>query len=470
MNSVVDKNSLSFINARLQPVFWYGYLALLVVISFLTHRFESVGWLFYCAAFYLYAALYCMAVAFGMRCGWSTIKNARWVLICLLISIVWLFVQLVLPVNSWPVNFFMVEGLSVPEWFQLEKKITVNPQKTRWLMFTYIFTLSWFLISLAVVDNRRRIKQLVLVVLGVGVVHASAAIYTMYLDVHLVDQSLIDGHFRVARGWFVNRNHFAGFINLTLVGVVIYFLQFKLRLRTNSLSHMLLNEALSTRVLYWAAMVLMLVALIMSQSRGGLGSLLLAGLLVSIFVLQSNFRIRKMVWLLGVLCLVMILMAFFGQDLLTRLFNESFSLGERVLQWKLTWFAVQKSWLFGYGGGSYGTIFRIFREHADLRPVIFNQSHNDYLQLWLEQGLLGMFLWLVTLGLVFNSAINSLRVTQSQFSAMLLTAVVIVLLAALLQAGVDFNLQIVNIRCYLFVIITLIFAIKATEKSVQNYE
>jgi hypothetical protein len=35
----------------------------------------------------------------------------------------------------------------------------------------------------------------------------------------------------------------------------------------------------------------------------------------------------------------------------------------------------------------------------------------------------------------------------------------VVLFAALLQSGVDFNLQILNIRCYFFVIMSLAFSV-----------
>ncbi|NNC98791.1 MAG: hypothetical protein HKN85_01280, partial [Gammaproteobacteria bacterium] len=120
--------------------------------------------------------------------------------------------------------------------------------------------------------------------------------------------------------------------------------------------------------------------------------------------------------------------------------------------------AIQRAWLFGYGGGSYETVFQYFREYSQFRQVSFNQSHNDYLHLWLEQGLLGLLLWLAALVLAIRHAVITIRATGSTLIKAVSAAALLVLTAALLQSGVDFNLQIVNIRSLFFVIIALLYS------------
>ena len=139
-------------------------------------------------------------------------------------------------------------------------------------------------------------------------------------------------------------------------------------------------------------------------------------------------------------------------------------MGERTIQWQITLSAILQVPISGYGGGSYGTVFQVFREYSELREVIFNQSHNEYLHICLEQGLIGLTLWLLLISIVFRSALRSLSRTSSSLTKSVLLSSILVLAAALMQATVDFNLQIVNIRIYFFAIMAMIFAVPSTSQ------
>jgi len=153
-------------------------------------------------------------------------------------------------------------------------------------------------------------------------------------------------------------------------------------------------------------------------------------------------------------------MLYFGKDLLLR-FSTDALLGERLSQWTLTWQAIEQAWLLGYGGNSYADVFQIFRGDQDFRQVVFNQAHNDYLHIWLEQGLVGLALWLGLLSIALRAAFRGFTNSASQLSRAVLISVAVVLIAALAQSAVDFNLQILNIRVYFFVIMSLVFSVPA---------
>lgn len=90
-------------------------------------------------------------------------------------------------------------------------------------------------------------------------------------------------------------------------------------------------------------------------------------------------------------------------------------------QWRLTAWAgarvmVRQKPLLGWGIGSYPRYQNLFThmgrpaEVVDREgPTILDETHNSYLQLWAETGLIGLGLWLLFLASFFVVAISSLR-------------------------------------------------------------
>ena len=447
----------SYANRALASACWYAYLIFLVLISFLVHRYDTASWLYLSTGFYLLISVYGLTVLFGSRCNWLALKKAWVIICCLFVSLVWLFLQTCIPVEN-ALNSTLGITQSAPPWFAPSRHLSVVPDKTRWLLFTNIFTFAWFVFTLALLNNRRRVRQLLWTLLAIGTTHAGIAIFAMQSGLFLTDIAQLDGHFQVARGWFVNRNHFAAFMNICLVGGIYAIASQLIKNNQQKPLLALINQVLSPRVFVLAAVLTIVIAILMSQSRGGIVSLVVAVLaVVSIFSRQRLYHSGHWRQLLLLSVLFIGLLFVFGQDLVTRFSTQSLSLGERITQWSITLDAIKQSWLFGYGGGSYGTVFQLFREYADLRQVSYNQSHNEYLHIWLEQGFIGLSLWLVTLLLVVRQLVLTIPNLRSDFIRCVLMAASIGFTAAILQAGVGFNLQIVNIRCNFFVIIALIF-------------
>ena len=98
------------------------------------------------------------------------------------------------------------------------------------------------------------------------------------------------------------------------------------------------------------------------------------------------------------------------------------------------------------------------RGYNDLRDVLYDQAHNDYLHIWLEQGLVGLSLWMAFLVFSIYTAVIGLANSSSTLINAIVISGVIVVFAALLQSLVGFNLHIINIRFYFFAIIALIIA------------
>ena len=53
-------------------------------------------------------------------------------------------------------------------------------------------------------------------------------------DVLLVAREQLDGHYHAARAWFVNRNHYAAFLNLTSIASFAYLIKVHIESKRNT--------------------------------------------------------------------------------------------------------------------------------------------------------------------------------------------------------------------------------------------
>jgi len=464
MSSLISlrKQGLAIFDALI----WYTYLLLLVAVSFVNDYYSSQAWLLLSGCLYVLSALCALSAINGGRCNWYGLMSAKYAVMVLLAMLTLLLLQMTISLGQHTEFLLLDNSLfdgEVPEWFQPHERWSVVPEKTRWLFNSELLIFAMFVLSIALVCSRRRLKQFLAVLLIVGLFHSLIGISAKYLAMHLIDVKQLDGHFGAARAWFVNRNHFASFISLCLLGALAF--QFKVFMSQSQLRFrsMLVDQLLSYRAVYALGLTVGIIAIVLSQSRAGFLAFILSLFIVLIGFGRDSIRAigfsrRKLV--LPMLIVVTVVVAYFGTDLLTR-FSSNSLLGERVAQWRLTWEAIKPAWLFGYGGNSYADVFQIFRGYQDFRQVVFNQSHNDYLHIWLEQGLLGLALWLGFLMLLIRMACINIVNTSSNLVRATLISVVVVSLAALAQSSVDFNLQILNIRYYFFAIMSLVFSVPA---------
>ncbi len=460
-----DSHQLSRAIPILDAFIWYSYLLILIAVSFLNGFYSSKIWLFVSACIYCLCVLCAFSAINGGRCNWRGLIAAKYMLVLLAAMLVLLLLQMAIPI-SYPMEHLLFSNSlfdgTPPEWFQPNARWSIVPHKTRWLFTSEILIFSIFTLSIVLLVSRRRLKQLLFVFLLVGLTHALIGIFAKYGQLSLVDTKQLDGHFSAARAWFINRNHFAAFVSLCLVGALAYQLKNLASQTRRSFRSLFINQLLSFKSVYLLGLIVGLVGLVLSQSRAGFLSLLVSMFLVFLSVgkttLANTIKLQRRSVLLPIGVIVTTILVYFGGELLTRFSSDSL-LGERTAQWSLTWQAIKPVWLIGYGGNSYADVFQTVRGYEDFRQVLFNQAHNDYLHIWLEQGLLGLSLWLGLLMLAIRNAYIGIANTTSTLVSATLISSLVVIFAALAQSLVDFNLQILNIRYYFFVIISLLFSV-----------
>jgi len=171
---------------------------------------------------------------------------------------------------------------------------------------------------------------------------------------------------------FVNKNHFACWINMVI---------------PVSLGIGLMAKTIQKKVRYLFFGVAMSVIMFYSLSRGGVMSLF-AGIFVFIFVMLNNRVPKKRLipFFLFILALG-IFLAYVGiMPLMQRFAQIDITTEERIVIWKATLGAFLDFPVFGSGLGTYSHIFKMYHP-----PTwwVYDYAHNDYLQFLLEAGCAG---------------------------------------------------------------------------------
>ena len=227
-------------------------------------------------------------------------------------------------------------------------------------------------------------------------------------------------------GPFVNRNHFAG-----LIGMLIPL----------GLGLAITQREKEKKLLFGFMTVIMAVSLFFSLSRGGTISFFTGVALFMVLMFQYDKGSRKL-WMIGffvtvVLCYVIYL----GIDpLIERFYKTDISSEERIVVWSATWTAVRDFWLTGSGLGSFINIFPLYSPPS-VQGGVYDYAHNDYLEFFLETGLVGTIFLVVFLALLLYTVIkNPLRSRIGVLRAAALTSAFTMMVHSIF----DFNLHILS--------------------------
>ncbi|MGE3104288.1 MAG: O-antigen ligase family protein [Lysobacterales bacterium] len=327
------------------------------------------------------------------------------------------------------------------------------------------------------VRSRRRARWLLLAVFASGVAEALLAIGVALSGggLHWLGHRLGDGG--NASGTLINRNHFAGLLELAgaagfgllASGIAAHPDALSLRERIRRIGHALLGERFAVR----AGLALVVVALVLSRSRmGNVG--LFFGLTVAGLAALAWWRPlpRLLLWLLLSILVVdvAVLGAWVGVDKVAERLAETRivavelapadpaeptasaavtadrpvrlepSDAERWTVARATWTLWRQRPLLGHGAGSFRVLFPAVKPASV--QLFYEHAHNDYLELLVERGLLGLGLWLLAVLTPLALALRVLRRHQDSLHRGLAVASIAAGSALLLHGLVDFNQQI----------------------------
>ena len=242
-------------------------------------------------------------------------------------------------------------------------------------------------------------------------------------------------------GPYVNRNHFAGFVELVI---------------PISLVPLALGKVRRER---WFLVSLFAVvpigALFLSASRGGIVSFAVELAVLLLWVLLRRATAKHLLSLAGVFLLAFLMISWLGVRQALQRFSAMQSLevteGKRASMAADTWHIFLDHPVIGTGLGTLQIVFPRYETNYDAKLV--NHSHNDYLEALAETGLLGAFCCAWFVGLFLFGSLRRLAKPHSAFAATLQLSALVACLGFLSHSLVDFNLHIPG-NALLFLLIT----------------
>lgn len=305
-----------------------------------------------------------------------------------------------------------------------------------------------FFLALALGGTRERARLLALMLVLSGLVQA---LYGGLMHLSGADLEIFGAriaHAAHASGGFVNRNHLAGFLEITLalgIGLMIGALRDtgprSWRQFWRDIAQLLLSLKAPLRIF----LVVMVIALVMTRSRMGntafLSSLLVAGAVA--LVLSRHATRSTVIFIASLVAIDLVVVgAWFGVEKTVQRIQETTQaeVEERVEPSVYAAQMLRHYPVFGSGPGSFYTAFTRYRG-PDIKPF-YDHAHNDYTEILVESGVLGVLLvgslplWALVLGVL------TLARRRDPLARGFAFAVLMGVCALALHSTVDFNLQI----------------------------
>ena len=274
---------------------------------------------------------------------------------------------------------------SIPVW----ESISCSPRKAlTWWVFLVSLGL-FFIVLYNFCQDRKMLKRIVFIMIGIGLIEAAyGLIQALVPSMGVLWVDYVKDYLGTARGTFINRNHFAGFIEM------IWPLALGLTLaqtgRMHSLKVALGSDRLNRQALMALVIIVLLLALILTRSRAGIFSGLIGFLTFSIMARTGlkDAALQTRLLFGGIIVLLCIFTMSIGVGpILDRFLIIGGDGYSRMDIWRDS-LPIIKKYPLGIGLGNYEYVFAVHNQ-SFISGKTVTHAHNDYLQLLIETGWIG---------------------------------------------------------------------------------
>lgn len=262
-----------------------------------------------------------------------------------------------------------------------------------------------------------------------------------------------------ATGTYVNRNHFAGYLEMSLAIGIGFLLASSTRYSGDWQQKLrqFIEMLLSPKVVMRLLLAVMVIGLVMSRSRMGntafFASLMLAGGLA--LLLMKNKSTSTTILLSSLLIIdIAIVGTFFGvEKVAERLQSSSTEKESRDEVSRDTFNMWLENPILGTGASSYKYTYPSYKSNDVTSNQLYDHAHNDYLQFLAEFGIIGFILLALSVLQSFYWAVQAMRLRRRPINQGLGFASAMGIIAITIHSTVDFNLQIpANAFMFIFIL------------------
>lgn len=315
-----------------------------------------------------------------------------------------------------------------------------------------LLVLSYFSFGFVIANHfrtRTRVLVLLTAVFLVSLLEAGSGLLQFIVAAR--DQVGDAGMF--SRGTYVNKNHFAGFLEMTVPLVLGYAVYLGNWMKGGgfSLKTLVATDNWGKQLIVLFLLGLMFLALLFSRSRTGILSVILAiGFFYLCTLAVKSAAAEGGVRSSGFAVLLFLFVALsFGlwiglYPVYEHFLRASGDAPGRLLVWKDTLRQVRDFPIFGSGLGTFRYVYPLYK-HTMEQPTVYRYAHNDYLQLLSETGVAGFAVLIGALSLTLRSLIKRLLSADPEGGSLRVSIAIGAMtgvISILLHSFADFNLHI----------------------------
>ncbi len=326
--------------------------------------------------------------------------------------------------------------------------LSIDPEASRVSLLKSVAYAAVFFLTLALVSRRSRLLVLARVLVYAAVLNA---IYAVFLHLGNVNEDYFGtlvAQSDSASGTYANRNHFAGFLEMSLalgIGLLIAGLSDRRADTWKKFFRVTLDWILSPKMILRLALCILVIALTTTHSRMGntafFSSLLIAG---TLGIALSRHAPRNTVLLLASLVAIdlFIVGSWFGVEKLAQRLEQTTAQDVRVREGPAGYTIplIKDYAVFGSGPGSFHVAFPRYRPASVVN--FYDYTHNDYIQFASESGIPGFLALGGFVAFALGAALRAQWKRRDPLMRGMSFACIMGVTSILIHSWVDFNLQI----------------------------
>ncbi len=309
------------------------------------------------------------------------------------------------------------------------------------------------------ITNKSRMLIIIIPIVLVSFFEAVIGFYQSFIAYGI-------SHSQGAHGTFVNRNHFAGLLEITIPLILGFAFSFNKHWHKglkDTLHSIKYSNDIFKQIPVILLVLFLLLALFLSKSRMGILSIF-----ISLFFFYSNLNLfgnkyKNVLWFLTISIIFFILLIFLIDinPILERFKN--INANQRILVWKDCIPIIKDFPLFGSGLGTFKYIYPLYKENLKI-AVDYHYAHNDYIHLLVETGVIGFSCLMIGLIILFKDAMKFLKYntqTRNSYGYFITLGALTGIVSILVHSLADFNLHIPSNALYFTTMIGIIYGINS---------
>jgi O-antigen ligase len=330
--------------------------------------------------------------------------------------------------------------------------LSIEPYSTRTHLLIVLACVAAFYLTQIVSHGRKSKQRLIFSLIALGCFEAFYGLFQYLTGWQTIFTYVKKYDLAEATGTYINRNHYAGFLEMVLpFSLALAFYEYvnlgQNQHQPSSMMRKMITRASFQRMIFWLSItVVLFTGIVFSRSRMGIVAGCLS--LLAIFGLAgvSRFRVRMLLPLSAAFLILSFSLALWiGPGPIAERFQsvgQEYSLGDqsRLSIWRDDLRLIRHHPWLGTGLGTFPIAFTTVQ--TTFLGQFVNHAHNDYLEFASDLGIPAALVLFPSVLFVLARAVRTFLLAEGNFERMIALGCTGSIVAMTLHAMADFNLYI----------------------------